>query len=324
MRKLIRKSLSAACSVAARLSPTVSSKPILPTVLLYHEVPKVRPGGINASSFDAHIEFLQRHFEIVPHTEALVARPGKRRVIITFDDGFRNNATVAAPILRKYNVPAVFFVSTRHLEAGKYLWFHQVRALAEAMPETTVRIDGKDWDFRSSRRAETNKQLWNYVTNLKPHPAAIYEILERHFPPLEELISKERLEDFYAGMSREELRALAKDPLFTIGNHTHDHPYLTRCTLDEARRQLALNSSIIEEVTGKPCEIAAYPISDYNADVLRITRELGFKSAHAVFPCVNTDPALEVPRFGLYNGSVDILRFKVALGSRARQVGLNF
>jgi peptidoglycan/xylan/chitin deacetylase (PgdA/CDA1 family) len=324
MRALIRKLAPAACGLAARLTPATSSRPTLPTVLLYHEIPRHRPGGVEAASFEAQIKLLRAGFDIVPHSEALIPRPGKKRVIITFDDGFRNNATVAAPILRKYSAPALFFISTRHLEPGKYLWFHQWRGLEQSIPETTLHIDGKDWNFTPPHRAATLKEFWNYLTNLQPHPAAIYDILEKYFPPLEKCIPRERLDDFYAGMSRDELRELSKDPLFTIGNHTHDHPYLTKCAPAEAKRQLTLNNSILQEITGQRCEVAAYPIGDYNAQTLDLLKQLDFKSAHAVFTNVNSDPAFEIPRFGLYNAAPQLLDFKVLHGPRARRLGVNF
>ena len=40
-------------------------------------------------------------------------------VVLTFDDGFANNATVARPVLEELQMSAVFFVSTRHLEPGR-------------------------------------------------------------------------------------------------------------------------------------------------------------------------------------------------------------
>ncbi len=324
MRSLFRKLAPTLCALAARIAPATSSRATLPTVLLYHEVPRTRPGGVEASSFEAQIKLLRDRFDIVPHTEALIARSGKRRVIITFDDGFKNNFTVAAPILKKYNAPAVFFISTRHLEPGKYLWFHHWRGLEPTIPETTLNIGRKDWNFAQPNRAATLREFWNYLTNLQPHPAALYDTLEKHFPPLEKSIPKDRLEDFFAGMIRDELRELSKDPLFTIGNHTHDHPYLTKCAPHEAKRQLALNNSILEEITGQRIQIAAYPIGDYNAATLAAIKQLGIKTAHAVFPKINAEPALEIPRFGLYHASPEILDFKVMHGPKARRLGVNF
>jgi peptidoglycan/xylan/chitin deacetylase (PgdA/CDA1 family) len=324
LRKSARRIAPLAFRAAARLSPATSIKPIRPTVLLYHDVPRERSGRIDSQSFEAHVRLLRERFDIVPHTEAFTERPGRRRVILTFDDGFKNNANVAVPILRKYQVPALFFVSTRHLEPGKYLWFLQLQATEAFVGEVTLSFHGQEWDLTRPHRAATIRRLRKHLVGLKPHPSAMYDAIEEHLPPLESFISPEVIADRYAGLSREELHEIASDPLFEIGNHTHDHPYLTRCSLEEAKRQIALNTSILEEVTGKPCRTMAYPIGDYNGEVLRAVEESGFDSAFAVSVNVGRKAAFEIPRFGLYTASSDVLAFKVIHGMTCRRLGVNF
>ena len=41
---------------------------------------------------------------------------------ITFDDGYRDNLTVAAPILEKYRLPATLFLATGYVERGETQW----------------------------------------------------------------------------------------------------------------------------------------------------------------------------------------------------------
>jgi peptidoglycan/xylan/chitin deacetylase (PgdA/CDA1 family) len=43
---------------------------------------------------------------------------GKRKLVLTFDDGFKNNFGQAAPILKKYGLPATFFVIASKLDGG--------------------------------------------------------------------------------------------------------------------------------------------------------------------------------------------------------------
>jgi peptidoglycan/xylan/chitin deacetylase (PgdA/CDA1 family) len=54
---------------------------------------------------------------------------GKPGMLLTFDDGLANNATVAMPVLEKHDAPAVFFVTTRH-SADPADWLPHIRTIA--------------------------------------------------------------------------------------------------------------------------------------------------------------------------------------------------
>src|SRR5213080_5119698 len=97
---------------------------VRPLVLIYHSVPQRRhTGTFNATSFEEHMLFLNRHCTFIRPEEYASASGSLRRpaVLLTFDDGLRNNAEVVAPILRRLDVPAVFFVSSRHRIPGQHL-----------------------------------------------------------------------------------------------------------------------------------------------------------------------------------------------------------
>src|SRR5437899_519890 len=111
-------------------SRALSSSP--PVILMYHGIPSQgNVTGFNARTFEQHIMFLEHHFKIVSPTSSKERRNSleKIRVVLTFDDGFRNHAEVVAPILRRHHVPARFFVCSRHATPGKYLWFAYLESL---------------------------------------------------------------------------------------------------------------------------------------------------------------------------------------------------
>lgn len=69
-----------------------------------------------SAKFEAFCRFFLRHFQVVRFSEQIAAiRKGRSMggtLSITFDDGYRDNFEVAAPILRKLGLPATFFVVT--------------------------------------------------------------------------------------------------------------------------------------------------------------------------------------------------------------------
>jgi len=296
-----------------------------PVILLYHGVLDQRNvTDIDAKTFEMHILLLRRHFEIV----SLTSIQGKRkvlariRVVLTFDDGFRNNAEIVAPILRKHNVPATFFVCSRHSDTSNYLWFSYLRALEEFFRGSGFHFRGRFIDMSSDRRRGNIQRLGEVLLSLKPHPVAMYEAIEKELPHLEDFVSEGQLQGLCAGMTKDQIAELAADPLFSIGAHTVDHPFLTKCEPDEAYRQIRENKDWIERVSGRSCNVIAYPSGDYNETTLEQCRSLGFVQGHAVIPVAKINSQLELPRLGIYSTSLDILGFKVQWGNLMRTFGV--
>jgi len=95
------------------------------TILCYHGITERPNGGaddpkglhVNRVRFADHLDFLQRNYNVISLNEYLRARNERRSlghysVVLTFDDGFRNFLTVAAPMLAERKLPAAVFLIT--------------------------------------------------------------------------------------------------------------------------------------------------------------------------------------------------------------------
>ena len=88
------------------------------TVLLYHRVSdSVRDNlTVGVAQFDRQIALLRANCQVLSIEEVVsvdrVSPAPKPMVCVTFDDGYLDNYTNAAPILQRHGVPAAFFVST--------------------------------------------------------------------------------------------------------------------------------------------------------------------------------------------------------------------
>ena len=130
----------------------------------------------------------------------------------------------------------------------------------------------------------------------------------------------EKLADSYSGMTATQVSELASIPLFEIGAHTVNHPFLSKCVPAESFRELRDNKLWLEEVVGRPCDTIAYPSGDYDARILKQCHDLGFCRGFSVDPIVNVVSHFELPRIGVYNESQDILGFKVQWGNLIRSL----
>lgn len=297
-----------------------------PIVLMYHGIPRhALPGRVDANVFERQILFLQEHFEFVSWEQYVhsAASPSRRvRILLTFDDGYANNAAVAAPILQRHGIPAVFFVCRRHAQPGRYLWQTYLDALQSRFAEKGFVFRGRFRDLSPGQRGNTRQQLHAELMALSPHPQAIYEAIEEEFPALETFLSGDELHEHCDGMSEQQLADLTRCDLFRAGVHTCDHALLSRCSPAESYRQLRDCRDWIEAVSGRRCPVIAYPCGDYDHRVLAQVAELGFEQGFAVEPKFNRTSRLEVPRIGIYRPSLDVLAFKTVFGHAIRRFGL--
>ena len=74
------------------------------------------PLTCSTSAFERFVQFCARHFDVISLTELLrrveSGAPLPPSLTITFDDGYRDNRTIAAPILERHNLRGCFFVTT--------------------------------------------------------------------------------------------------------------------------------------------------------------------------------------------------------------------
>lgn len=294
-------------------------------VLLYHGVPATGDDtGIHGTTFEQHIAYLKQYCHFIAPEELGTSRRAleKPRILLTFDDGFRNNAEVVAPILRKYDVPAVFFVCSRHATPGKYLWFAYLQALEQHFPNSALFFRGERMDMSPQYRHVSVQRLTQTLLQLSPHPSAMYQAIEEDLPQLEEFLDQHTIDQHYAGMTPEQVGALSADPLFSLGVHTVDHPFLSQCSAQDVICQIQDNKSWLEEICGKSCDAIAYPSGDYDSAVLQCTRHFDFTHGYAVVQHLKTEAHLEIPRVGIYSASLHALGFKVQWGRAMRALGI--
>jgi len=290
-----------------------------PVTVLYHGIPAEPGGTMSAAIFERHIRFLKQHFDFTGPGLPSSSRAVRPQVLLTFDDGLRNNAEVATPILRRHGVPAVFFVCSRHATPDRYLWFSHLSALENNVRWKSFSFRGDVYDMTPAGRRQSIERLRRVLLSLKPHPFAMYEAIEQELPPLEDFVTRSERRDLYEGMTAEQVGELAADPLFAIGVHTADHPFLSLCDAAEIRRQLETNRNWIENATGRPCHFVAYPAGDYNATVTDICSDMGFAQGFGVDTGGQSRSPLALARIGIYSPSTDILGFKVQWGPLLRR-----
>ena len=118
-------------------------------ILRYHRVipldepPSYYRMGISEALFESQMKWLASHRRVVPLEELLQCldsgvTPPEDLVVLTFDDGYRDNRTHAAPILRLYGLPATFYVTSSCLTARMPFWPEVIAQMIRLTDETTL------------------------------------------------------------------------------------------------------------------------------------------------------------------------------------------
>jgi peptidoglycan/xylan/chitin deacetylase (PgdA/CDA1 family) len=268
-------------------------------VLCYHGVISHRRKGwqdlftflVDVSEFTAQLEYICRHFTPVSGSELRDALLGNRAwprnpVLVTFDDGYRNNVTVAAPILKRMGVPAVFHLTTAYLGATSMLWTTEIRLRVLDWPEDEIvcalgRYDLKRCGPDRHRRLGVANRLVEQCKRVCPEAREQLLVLLRSKT---EALPSLYDEEAHAFMDWEEARWLSRQG-FELGSHTVSHPVLTSLGTEAVESELRESRQAVVAGTGAPCDFLAYPNgspADYSAEVMRLAEQAGYQAAFSV------------------------------------------
>ena len=255
------------------------------TIVMYHRVMEqldpLSPYTPTAEVFDRHMETLANGFKVLPLSEAIERlRNGslpRRAACVTFDDGYRDNYTVAAPVLKRYGLPATIFVSTGFLDGGR-MWNDSVIEAVRRAPGSS--IDAKDIGLgvhAVSDDLERSATIAKLLHQLKYLPTA--ERSEK-VNELCAIIGATMPMDLM--LSTEEVRA-ARRANIEIGGHTVNHPILTQIDDRQARSEIADSKAHLEQILREKITLFAYPNGRPNQDYLvrhaAMVKEAGFVAA---------------------------------------------
>lgn len=261
-------------------------------ILLYHRVNGVKTPArsitdrlsVRPKLFEKQMAFLCRYFRVMSLEDAVrhlkEGKFPKGGAVVTFDDGYADNADVALPILKRWNIPAAVFVATGFAGGEKYFWWDRLETMILDRRSIRLVLDRDDFsanlDLRTRRRRV--HAFWEIYHRLRPLDSNLREDLMNGI--------SERLRD-YGDLSRpfhastltwEALKTL-KDMGITLGAHTHSHAMLTSLSADGIRREVNRCRSVLEKHGIGPVEAFAYPVGNEEAlpkGIAVILKEAGF------------------------------------------------
>ncbi len=251
-------------------------------ILLYHACEPTESDFIRdlesntpPDRFDAHLNFLVRHYRVVPLDALERGAPGDRAVVITFDDGYASVYANAFPRLRRLGLPATVYLTTDVVDNRALIWINEL-----------------NWLLRN--HGAVARPLAETVFACAPRtaiPAVLKRACERYDPStVRDLLDAIRARAGLDGGSTaagarlyltwEEIREMARGDV-TFGNHTASHPNLARLRAAAQADEIGRAQGALTSHLGAPTSLA-YPFGLHDVASRRVAAELGFASVMEV------------------------------------------
>ncbi len=255
------------------------------SILIFHRVLSVLdplfPDEMHARRFNEVCGWLKSWFNVLPLDQAIAhMRAGTlpaRAACITFDDGYADNFHVALPILQGHGLTATFFIATGFLDGGR-MWndtlIETVRGSTAAALDTSALGLGR---YPIASIAEKQGAISALIGHIKYRPVAERIAITEQ---LAQLAGIKLSQDLM--MSSQEVKAVRQAGM-QIGAHTVSHPILARLTDEQARQEIGVSKTYLEQLLGESVGLFAYPngkpSEDYSPQTVDVVRSLGFDAA---------------------------------------------
>jgi peptidoglycan/xylan/chitin deacetylase (PgdA/CDA1 family) len=209
------------------------------TILVYHDLP--------AQLAEVHFRALQRRYNLIPLSDYIKARQGlavsrlpRRSLIITFDDGHKDNFSLL-PVLQKHRIPVAIFLCSGVVATRRHYWWSHAGDSSKVESLKMVRNE-----LRKSRLLERGHRDTR-------------EYDERHALSGAEIQQMQRSVDFQS--------------------HTVFHPVLPTCSDVEAEWEVARSKVDLERTFGLDIRAIAYPNGDHGPREVAFAKKAGYQCA---------------------------------------------
>ncbi|MCG6155813.1 polysaccharide deacetylase family protein [Rubinisphaera margarita] len=260
-----------------------------------------------AERLERQVQQYQRHADVVgiDDLETIVAgRPGKH-ILITFDDGYRDNYDLAFPVLKQAGVPATFFIATGFIDRPHVAWWDEIAWIirnakvsslaAGRWFECGLQIDSNDPRAAVGRAVQTYWQLQGPATEDFMNDLAREAGTGRCGP--------EQARNLW--MDWDMVRELDAEG-FDIGGHTVSHPVLARQETSVQREEIFGSMRRLTEELGKSPKAFSYPVGQpdmFTEETKQLVREAGYTFAFSFYG--QYDPMTATDRFNIPRCAID-------------------
>jgi len=221
--------------------------------------------SVSVDNFNNQINYLKKNFDIISLDDLLVhlkSKSNEFKIVITFDDGYKDNLNYAYPILKKFKAPATIYVITKLINNKYVPWWIKL--------EHFINNNNKDggnkkkkFDFFKSKillgdQLNIDKQISSIIgANVQLKCSKIF-------------------------LDLKEIQYLSEQKLITIGSHSHSHYNFSQLTKEQTLNEFSISKYILEKIIKKKVLHFSYPYGgnrNINFGYTKLLKNLGYLSA---------------------------------------------
>lgn len=298
-------------------------------VLNYHRVGdstscQYDPDLFSATSEQFHdqVLYLKKNFNVTTlrQVQQMVDDPSKLKgfhVLLTFDDGYRDNFEQVFPILRSEGLEGTFFLTTSYLDSDTLPWWDQIAFLVRQTQKQSISVENRVINFHGRSRIDVLREVLRIYSHQESRDSHSF---------ISELasacgIALCDIPEDTAFMSWEQAQEMVRGGM-AIGSHTCTHPILARQSADQQFEELKASKQILEQRLGREIDTLAYPVGHqaaFDHRTFQALEETGYSYAFSFYGGLNSRTALH--RYNILRTGVEqhvtmpVLRLQTAIAA---------
>ena len=299
-------------------------------VLNYHRIGNASespydPGVFSATAeeFERQINYLNRRYYLTNLDEAVAmvtgSTPLRASVLITFDDGYLDNYSLAFPVLRSHGAQAVFFLTTSFVGTSHVPWWDVIAYIIKNSSKELIQLqypERIEFDLRRQRLDEV------IMRTLQLYKRPDVKLQERFIQELETACESSAPSSNAARcfMNWQEAREMQQGGM-AFGSHTHTHEILSKLPAERQLAEVCQSRELMEMQLNRRVDVLAYPVGGRNCftpETIEVLRSCGYRAAFSYYGGFNRPGEIHpfnIYRVGVGPQSQSRFRLKMALSA---------
>ena len=230
--------------------------------------------GLTPRQFKRQLEELSKAGSFISQKELLNFKDkefDKNYILITFDDGLKEQYELAKPILDAMGIPFIFFINTSNFEERKVSLVHKIHLLRSSLSSKEILNElSKIFVTELTTREKT---LAKFHYNYDEEPTALLKYLlnfkmnnqeqQEFINPLFRKLYKEK--NMASDLYFDDQMLYVLNEQDALGSHSHHHLPLGKISPEQLEKELTLTQQFFKQKFEKPAISLSYPYGSLEA-----------------------------------------------------------